>query len=71
VSEEQHTVTLFYAVPVSVEGTVTQLFMHYCSHKHDIVVLTDPVVQGAGFHKVADVIENHNESYPLKHTHRL
>ena len=29
VSEEEHTVTLFYAVPVSVEGTVTQVTSYY------------------------------------------
>ena len=31
----------------------------------------DPVVQGAGFHNVAEVIENNGGSYPLQHTHRL
>ena len=29
VSEEEHTVTLFYAVPVSIEGTATQCLTEY------------------------------------------
>ena len=70
VSGEDHTVTLFYAVPVSSAGTQVLVLQYYCYYQVIPSLVSEPVVQGAGFHSVADVIENDSGSYPLQHTHR-